>query len=491
MQCRSGHCMSIGTQHATPRNLRHRLRSLRVRFISCSKHRMNAHEDSGVAHMSAHDRLRVWRRAFAAPGRYIRPWYGAYLLLGIVTSGMVPVLLPLMMVADSHRLSSVAYVMGVYDLGLLTSPLWGLLAERLKLYRSLFFFAFVIAASAIGVFPFMHDIIDWMAVAFVLGAGSAGASTIASLFIVDFTPQNEWEPRIGLLQSFNGAGQVVGLLLAGIFAHHEFAEGLWLATLLLVPALVLGGIGLPVARVGRATDTRVHRVLNVRALAVFPHVNLPSGIGFHFHHFNIRGLRHLPQTIGTPFGRFILSWFMLALAVAGFFTYFPLMLEHGYGLNTHFSSVLYAIGAGIGIALFVLASRWASRFGSGKVYQLGLSLRLLGFALLALPYVVPVEQRLGFAVIGFVLIVIAWPLLSVAGTDLAARLAPFSEGAAMGLFNAALALATVIGAFASGPMMEALGYPAIAWMGIAGLAMAIVTSLDLTPTKFIQQTSAG
>ncbi|APZ42342.1 MFS transporter [Acidihalobacter ferrooxydans] len=432
-----------------------------------------------ATHPAHHDRLRVWRTALAAPGRYIRPWYGAYLLLGIVTAGMVPVLLPLMMVAISHQLSSVAYVMGVFDLGLLTSPLWGMFAERLKLYRSLFFLSFIIAAAAIGVFPLLHTMIGWMIAAFVLGAGSAGAGTLASLFIVDFAPQNEWEPRIGLLQSFNGAGQVVGLLLAAIFAHGQFDDGLWLAAVLLIPALMLGGIGLPIQRKARAADQHPHRMLDVRALAAFPHVNLPAGIGFHMNHFNLRGLRHLPDVIGTPFGRFILSWFMLALGVSGFFTYFPLMLEHGYGVNTHLTSSIYAVGAAIGITLFVLASRLATRFGSGKVYQFGLWLRLAGFVLLLLPYFMPVLPRLTLAIVGFFLIVIAWPLLSVAGTGLAARLATFSEGAAMGLFNASLALATVIGAFASGPIIAALGYRGLAWMGVIGLGLSIVTGLGL------------
>lgn len=426
-------------------------------------------------------RLRAWRQALGEPERYVRPWYGAYLLLGIVTSGIVPVLLPLMMVAISHRMSSVAYVMGVYDLGLLTSPLWGMLAERLKLYRSLFSLAFVIAGLAIGIFPFLHTLTGWMAAAFVLGAGSSGAGTMASLFIVDFAPQAEWEPRIGLLQSFNGAGQVFGLLLAGIFSHGQFDTGLWVGAVLLLPALLIGGVGLPVERRTRPADVHPHRLLDVRALAAFPHVNLLSGIGFHFHHLNMSGLRHLPDIVGTPFGRFILSWFLLALGVAGFFTYFPLMLEHGYGLNTHLSSLIYAVAAAVGIVLFVLASRWAARFGSGKVYHLGLWLRLIGFAVLVVPYVVPVGAREAFAAVGFVLIVVAWPIISVAGTGLAARLAPFSEGAAMGLFNASLALATVIGAFASGPLMSALGFRSIAWTGVIGLLLAILAGLKLAP----------
>ncbi|HEX5464292.1 MAG TPA: MFS transporter [Burkholderiales bacterium] len=431
-----------------------------------------------------HRPLRILAQVLAAPERYTRPWYFAYLLLGIVTAGMVPVLLPLMMMGVSHELSSVAYVMGVYDLGLLTSPLWGVLAERRKLYRSLFMIAFVFSIVAIAAFPFMHSLTGWMLAALVLGAGSSGAATVASLLIVDFEPSKEWEPRIGLLQSFNGGGQVVGLLLAGAFSHGAFSAGLWLAAILLLPALVFARMGLPPASRAhqvRSAETHPHRLLDMRALAAFPHINLPAGIEFHFHALNMSGLRRLPAAAGGPFGRFLLSWFMLALGVAGFFTYFPLMLAHSYGLNSHFSSVIYAGVAAVGIGLFVLASRWSARLGSGRVYQFGLWLRLVGFALLMLPLVVPLGHRFAFAAVGFGVIVFAWPILSVSGTDLAARLAPFSEGAAMGLFNAALALATMIGAFVSGSLMASFGYRSIAVMGLLGIGLAIVLGWRLMP----------
>jgi hypothetical protein len=88
------------------------------------------------------DRLRLALRTITAPRRYVRPWYFAYLLLGAVTSGLLTVLLPLTVEAVSHRLSTVAYVMGAYNFGLLTSPLWGIVAERLKAYRHLFLGSF-------------------------------------------------------------------------------------------------------------------------------------------------------------------------------------------------------------------------------------------------------------------------------------------------------------------------------------------------------------
>ncbi|MDK2964314.1 MAG: hypothetical protein PWQ29_1708, partial [Verrucomicrobiota bacterium] len=303
-----------------------------------------------------HQPLRVFRRVLAAPQRYSRPWYLAYLLLGIVTAGMIPVLLPLRIVSVSDKLSSVALVMGVYDLGLLTSPLWGMLAERRKLYRPLFLAGFLLAMIAVAVFPLMHSLSGWMIAAFVLGAGSSGAATIASLLIVDFEPSSEWEPRIGLLQSFNGAGQVVGLLLAGAFSKGAFSIGLWVAAVLLVPAVIFAKRGLPSydreSKV-RSDKPRPHKVLDMRALAIFPHINFPSGLGYHFHALNINGLRRLPAAARTSFGRFLLSWFMLALGVAGFFTYFPVMLAKSYGLNSHFSSLIYAVMAALGIALFI------------------------------------------------------------------------------------------------------------------------------------------
>lgn len=437
------------------------------------------------AQPSTQSRLHVLREAVRAPRQYIRPWYLAYLFLGVITAGMVPVLLPLMMVTVSHQLSIVAYVMGGYNLGLLTSPLWGWLAERYKLYRLLFFAGFAVVGAATAAMPLLTGIGSWAPAAFAIGAGSAGAATVASLFIVDFAPPAEWEPRIGYLQSFNGAGQVGGLLLAGAFAHGLLSVGLWVGALLAIPAMLVGHAGLPIARQVRAAGERrahIHAHLNMRALAAFPHLNFLSGVGYHFHVINLRGLRKLPNALGTPFGRFMASWFMLALGVAAFFTYFPVMLAKSYHMGANVSSLIYAIAAAAGIALFILASRWAERYGSGHVYQLGLWLRLIGFALLIVPFLFPLGDSFPVAAAGFVLIVVAWPLLSVAGTGLAAHLAPFSEGAAMGLFNGALAFGTVIGTFASGPLVRDLGFASIPVMAIVGIGCSMVLGLRLQPS---------
>jgi predicted MFS family arabinose efflux permease len=54
-----------------------------------------------------------------------------------------------------------------------------------------------------------------------------------------------------------------------------------------------------------------------------------------------------------------------------------------------------------------------------------------------------------------------WPLLGVASNDLAAELAPIGEGTAMGLFNAAAAAASALGAIAGGAVADRFGYESV------------------------------
>ncbi len=221
------------------------------------------------------ERLRLAMGALSAPRKYLCPWYIAYLLLGMVTAGVLPVLLPLTIEALSHRLATVAYVMGSYNLGFLTSPIWGTLAERLKVYRQLFVLSFLLTALAIAAVPMLHESWGWMASAFAIGAGAGGAATLATLLVVDFAPRAEWEPRIGWLQSFNAAGQVAGLLMAATFSSGHWTAGLWAAAAILAPAMLVGGMGLPPSRAARQPnadrrDARIRAVPTRTAEAFEP-----------------------------------------------------------------------------------------------------------------------------------------------------------------------------------------------------------------------------
>jgi predicted MFS family arabinose efflux permease len=183
-------------------------------------------------------------------------------------------------------------------------------------------------------------------------------------------------------------------------------------------------------------------------------------------------LTEMRALMGSRFGRFLLSWATLSFAVAAFFAYFPLLLRHAFAIQPAVTALSYATVAAAAIGLYIVASRWCGRYGAMRVYRLSLLVRASGFGLLWALMIIPGAAQSVPALIGFGIIVIAWPALSVSGTVLTGQLTQTSEGAAIGLFNAATALATVAGTFAGGPLVARFGYAAVLAIGFGGLIVA-------------------
>ena len=418
----------------------------------------------------------------SAPRRWISIWFFAYALQGAVSSGFIPILTPLMIVALTHHLSWVAYVMGAFNLGLLTSPLWGGLADKKHLHRLLFFGGFIVLIGALAALPFLRGLLIWCLLIFLAGAGTSAVATVATLFVVEFAPKTEWEERLGWLQTFNGAGQVAGLFLAGIFVVN-FKLGMLCAAFILLPALWIGAKGLPVKAqhhdLQNGIGQKMRRDLDWHFMAQFSHAELLGGDLIRFsHHLSFGGFRQMKKSLRTAFGRFLLSWFAAAFAVAAFFAYFPVAMQKAYDVAPVLTSSVYGLTAAASLALYALGGQLSSRVGAEHVYRWSLLTRLLGFALLAFGLFMPVPPIIP-GLLGFVMIILAWPLLSISSTILTADLAPFSEGAAMGLYNAAGAIATVIGTFLSGPLIQRIGYPTLPIMGAAGIVIALLSGRRL------------
>ena len=392
-----------------------------------------------------------------SPGQaLVAPWYVASASMGLIASGIVPVLLPLLVVQVSHRVDFVAYVTGAYNLGLLGAPLLGGLAERSQAYRTLFVGGLIMIGLATAGIPLVSDLGPWLLLGIALGVGTAAVTVVGNLLIVDFVPAVEWEPRLGWLQGFSGAGQVAGLLLATWFASGQIALGMWVAAATTLPALVFARIGMPVGH----PSVKPH---SSPGLGTLPH---------QAHRLSWAALARVPEVARHPFGRFLLSWFAYNLGTAAFFAYFPLLMRRGFGIEPSLTAAGYAVSATLGTALFVLAGGWAGRYGDRFLYLVALAVRLAGFVLLGAMTLFAVPGRTGLALLGFGMITLAWPLLSVAGTGLAARLTPIGEGAAIGLLSAAGALATVVGTVVAGPAVREFGYSVALVAGVVGIVVS-------------------
>ncbi len=407
------------------------------------------------------------------PAKSIERWYAAYGLLGAALGGLAPILLPLD-VSRRGGATEIGLVMAALNLGGLTAPAWGALADRSRRYRTLLISG--MACNAVGLvgFALVRTTGGWFALALLQGAGGAAAATVANLFVVERHPRAEWDARIGWLQTFFGGGQVLGLAIAGAFGQALTRPGLAVAAALAgVGALA----GLLAPSVGRAVGPAVRPALpRPPRRAEWP----PASPQHHYHRLPLSargGWRELRGAIDARFGRFLLGWSLAYAGSAAVFAVYPVLMRQVYGVAPGLSSPAFALAAGLGLLLYSPAGAWSGRAGASRVVKLGLAGRVLAFGAM---YV------LGFAAFGgrgwpamaaFLVVVLCWSLISVGGTALTARLAPSGEGAGMGVFNASTSLSGVLGAVLAGWAGGRFGYNTASAIAMAGVAAGLAVLL--------------
>jgi MFS family permease len=398
---------------------------------------------------------------------WIEPWFLAYACLGVVQGGMLPLLLPLSAGGTAHA----GTIVGVMNLAGLTAPFWGHLADRRRLHRQVLLGGMLTVLLAL--LPMLADrgLPLKAALAGVLGLGfaAAAANTVANMFIVEVRPKDEWDARIGALQALGGLGQVTGLLLAG-FIGGRYALAFGVAAGLVAAAvpiawMTLRGIQIPVARITAAA----HPALGGEGWA-----SAPQRL---FHVLSWRGLLTLLRGMEMPFARLLGVWFVAFVAISAVLTMFPLSLIEAFGVPVRLPATSYAFAAAVSLLLYPLAASAAKQHGARRVLRAGFAARTVAIAILTVAFLSP-AGNVPTTLIGFVIIVMAWPLLGVSGTALAAELAPGEKGEALGLFNASSSLAGATGAFLGGWATGTFGYGKVCLVGTIAVALALLLSGD-------------
>jgi len=400
--------------------------------------------------------------------KWIESWYASYALLGVAAAGILPILLPVT-VAGASNASLAGLVMAAFSFGGLTAPLWGRLADELRLHKVLLAGGLACAALTTLAFPLVHAPVLRAALALLQGIGIAATATTANLFVVEAHPQPQWDARIGWLQTFYGGGQVAGLLLAGLFAQTDSTAGLVLAGALLAAAVVLGLLTAP-RLPPRAAGTGGARSRPALTHAV-RHAEWPTASPQRmYHHPGLGSLRLLGSLGGPSFGLFLLGWFLSFGGSAAFFSLYPILMKQAYGVGPALSSAGFAVAAGLGLLLYAPAGRWSTRRKPLWVLRAGLVARAAAYGVLSLLLVVPGTSRGWLALLMFLIVVLAWSGLSVASTALVAEMfsRQSNEGEGLGLFNAVTALAGVAGSAGGGWAAVAGGYGAIPLVTLGG-----------------------
>ena len=404
--------------------------------------------------------------------RYSEPWYLAYALLGAVTVGLVPILLPLW-VAQGGTAAHVGLVMAMLNLGRLSSPLWATLAERYALHWVLFVAGLGVVGASLAGFAFTTTPLLWLLLALAQGVGAAAVATLANLLIVEVHPRGEWDARIGSLQTFFGGGQVLGLVIAGLVDRTELHLGLYLAA-----GLAFAGLLFTRRLPSRPSSVPSPGQHSRHLPFVRAHLHAEPSFGSPTSHFYLAGLRRgvNVRALSSPFVGFLLLWFALMTSSTMFSSFYPIWMRELYGLGASVAAWGFAAAAAAGLLFYAPAGRWATRYGARNVMRAGLGVRVAAvtalavFALASLPdYITALAGALG----PFTIFVVTWSVLSVSSTTLSVSFSlPQSE--ALGLYSAVSALAGVTGSLLGGWLAHVFGYETLLIAAASGL---LVTAL--------------
>jgi MFS transporter, DHA1 family, tetracycline resistance protein len=413
------------------------------------------------------------------PRRWIAPWYVSYAIPGALASGAAVILIPLIVVKNGGTATQIGLAIAAQNGGALSAPGWGWLCDRTKAYRSVFVGGFLLVGAGFLSFALIQTASVWLVGSFLIGFGTAASNTVASLFVVEFTPAAEWSQRISWLQTFNAIGSILGMAGAGLLRPEL---GTVLSAALVVPAVALGGWGLPVVggpahrphvRISRAALARVARRIEP----------LTASVIVRLHTYRLSDLKAIRAAFATSFGVLLTGWLFFSFAVSAFSSLYPVLMLNSFGLTVAKSSVLIAIATAVSIPLYNLAGRLTTRSGPAMILGVGMAVRFAVLAGLGLLGLVHLRSPLGPVIVLVGLFQGIWPLLSVAANDLSAALAPFGEGMAMGLFSAAAAVASAGGAIAGGAVADHFGYPSTCLFAAAGTAVALACILHLATAR--------
>ena len=410
----------------------------------------------------------------------IEPWYWGYLFQGVVILGIVPIMLPIVVAqaVTNTQLGNLhaGLVVAAFYLGQFPAPWLGSFAEKTGKFALVYLLGYVLIGIGCLLFPLSQNLIIWLFLALLLGLGSGASNTVSAMYIVDYKPKEQWDTKIGWLQTVYGTGQAAGLLLVAMLQAHP----LWLlllAGILMLPGFVIGRIGLPK---NPSSQSASKPEAKPEGHVAADHPDIPHHLCHHGLH-PIGLLGHYQQLVKmeaslifSRFGLFMLSWFCVMFGMWMVMNLLPLFFSDNYGISAGLSSLYYGIFAVIGIFFYAPSGVWSNRFGSNKVLFVGmvmLVLSLVGLALLT--DVSDSSWRYILAPVAFCMIPVGWSPLIVAGTALTSEITTIGRGGGLGLFNAVTAIAAVISAIAAGKLAADYGYTMVAMVaavfGVVGL----------------------
>ena len=378
------------------------------------------------------------------------------MLLGLVQSGLVPVVLPL----AAKPGPAAGFTYAAFAAAGIAAPFIGAWSDRHRGHRYTLAGGLLLAGLALLLHWLPGGLLQHMATAALVGLGVSSASTVGTMFIVEVEPQPQWDARIGTLQACISGGQLVGLLAAGALGlrHVDVALLLGAGLLLVACPLALAWAPDPVVTVARPS-------LKLRPSRAGDAVPMGSQRSLHrITRAALEGLRH------SPLAWFLAAWLVSYTATNGLSVMFAVAMVRVYGAAAALPTTAYAVGVALSLALYRPVGRWDGRFGPRAVLSAGLGLRTVLLAVMVVVAGLRGPVAVWPILACFAGTQVVWPLLSVASNTLAVTLSPAQRAESVGLLNAATSVGATVGGAVGGVLLRA-GFQ---WLCAAVLAALLV-----------------
>jgi MFS family permease len=393
-------------------------------------------------------------------------WHAAYALLGFVQMGIAPILLPL----SSRPGIEAGVTYGAFALAGLSAPALGAWSDRARQSRTVFIAGLLLGAAAMALTAVLPGLGWRLLLAFATGLGTMAASTTGTMLAVEASPRELWDAQIGALQSWGAAGQVAGLLVAGVLATGH-ADAAFLAGAAALAAA--GAIGWVLAPRLPALAVRRARRRDVSARPAPGGEAASASPARHLHQTGHHGLAAMRAAAASPLGHFLGVWLVSYTATNAVAVLFPVAMVHEFGTSSTLAAAAYAAGITISLAVYRVAAKLDARAGAAHTLRLGLLARgavLLAMVAFGLWYGAAVRWAVWPLLALFAATQVIWPLLNVSSNSLAVTLHPSDRGESLGLLNATSACGSVLGSVIGGALMQAAGFPALCGAAVAAVA---------------------
>jgi DHA1 family multidrug resistance protein-like MFS transporter len=413
-------------------------------------------------------------------------WFYAFIpqrLSSGVTANLVPLFVVQVVggtVADVGRVTSLTALAGVP-----ASILWGNLSDRLGRRRPLLLLGFLGFALSTVLIGLGRSVAEVMVISAVGGFLSMAVGPVGSALLLEEVPEDQWPESLGRFNQIGGWSLVAGLLLGTVWL--SVLSRWWSAGPVMRGLLICAGAVAAVSLILAYRSVREPPAIRMRRLF---HPSLVGRLGvavvervlffypsrmlyFVLHPHSLTRVR---EEWSHTLSRYYVCSFLLFFAINVVFVPFPIFLTDVLGASNAQVFLVSVVKATMDALWYVPMGKLVHRRSGMELQAQAAAVRVGVFAVFGvLALLRPGPMALIVVALAQAFSGITWAAIAVSGTAAVATLTPKRlAGHAMGVYNAVIGGAGIVGSLAGGHLAESLGYGVSFGMGALLIGLTAV-----------------